>query len=223
MVKANVVPRGLRNNNPLNIEHSANNKWLGLADPPSDGRFARFKSADYGIRAAALLLMKYQDRDGLRHLSGLIGQWAPAHENNVNSYVTTVGRRAGFPVGETLNLHDRDTMRKLIEAMAYVECGTSVDTIALERGLTMAGFPEPRESVWTTKTVVAASTVAAPVAFASVVAIVDAVTPHTNELGSIAAALGGPQVGVIVTGVLTAITWGVNVWQRMRTREQTGV
>ena len=48
--------RGYRNRNPGNIEHSPANKWLGLDDPPSDGRFCRFVSHEHGIREAGPML-----------------------------------------------------------------------------------------------------------------------------------------------------------------------
>ena len=68
--------RGYRNRNPGNIEHVPANKWLGLADPPSDGRFCRFHSHQHGIRALALLLQSYQDRHGLRTVRGIVARWA---------------------------------------------------------------------------------------------------------------------------------------------------
>ncbi len=54
------LPRGIRNNNAGNVEYSPANKWLGLADNPSDGRYCRFNHPRYGIRAFVLLLLKYQ-------------------------------------------------------------------------------------------------------------------------------------------------------------------
>ena len=89
-------PRGLRNNNPLNIDFNPANKWQGLdRDQPSDGRFCRFVSMAYGIRAAAALLVSYQDRYGLNTVRGIIGRWAPPVENDTNAYANTVARRVG--------------------------------------------------------------------------------------------------------------------------------
>ncbi len=47
----NNIPRGIRNNNPLNIEHSQS-KWQGMAVEQTDKRFVQFKSMTWGIRAA---------------------------------------------------------------------------------------------------------------------------------------------------------------------------
>ena len=48
-------PRGIRNNNPGNIEHNGTN-WQGMDNPPHDGRFIRFVTPQYGIRAMARVL-----------------------------------------------------------------------------------------------------------------------------------------------------------------------
>ena len=69
--------RGYRNRNPGNIEHVPANKWQGLAEPPSDGRFCRFTSHEFGIRALAALLVTYQDRHKLRTPRAIIERWAP--------------------------------------------------------------------------------------------------------------------------------------------------
>ena len=66
--------RGYRNSNPGNIEHVAANAWQGLATPPSDGRFCRFTSHEFGIRALAALLITYQDRYQLRSVRAIISR-----------------------------------------------------------------------------------------------------------------------------------------------------
>ena len=35
--------RGIKNNNPANLEYHPETQWLGLDTPPTDGRFCRFK------------------------------------------------------------------------------------------------------------------------------------------------------------------------------------
>jgi hypothetical protein len=97
--------RGYRNRNPGNIEHSPANKWLGLADPPSDGRFCRFVSHEHGIRALAVLLQAYQDRHGLRTVRAIISRFAPGHENPTEAYVTAVARRMGVGREAAIDVH----------------------------------------------------------------------------------------------------------------------
>ena len=87
--------RGYRNRNPGNIEHVPANKWQGLAEPPSDGRFCRFTTHEFGIRALAALLVTYQDRHKLRTPRAIIERWAPKVENDTAAYVAVVARRLG--------------------------------------------------------------------------------------------------------------------------------
>jgi hypothetical protein len=115
-------PRGIRNNNPLNVEHNERNLWRGLAEPPSDGRFARFTEPQWGLRAAILILRKYNSR-GITSLRGLISTWAPSHENNVESYIGAVVRCTGWTPATQPNLQDRADTIALLKAMCLVECG----------------------------------------------------------------------------------------------------
>ena len=71
--------RGLRNNNPLNIEQGED--WQGLAGEQLDTRFATFEDAEHGLRAGAKVLKTYQDKHGLKTVRDMIGRWAPEHEN----------------------------------------------------------------------------------------------------------------------------------------------
>lgn len=220
-----VVPRGIRNNNPLNIEHRAENKWLGLSDPPSDGRFCRFKSADYGIRAAASLLMRYYDRDGLNTIRKIVSRWAPTTENNTSSYIAHVCKDTWLTADAVLNLHDRVTMEKLVAAMAKHETGEEVDQTALNKGLALAGFPAPMlvSSVMGTPTMLAATSVAAPAAIVAIGGILDSLDGQSSTIASIVGVIGGPVAGSIALGVVTAATWGWNLYKRLQIRNETGV
>lgn len=223
-ITANIA-RGIRNNNPLNIIHDPANKWLGLADPPSDGRFCRFISADYGIRAACLLLMKYQDRDGINTIRGIISKWAPATENNVNAYVAAVSTYTGLPADLPLDLHDRSTVKQLVHAMGNVENGTEIDTIPVNRGLALAGFAAPIEakSILATPTMVAATAVAVPVAAVTIGSVVEALDDNAEIISGIVTSIGGPAAGGIAIGVLTGISWGWQFYNRLKVRSATGV
>ncbi|MDE9591255.1 structural protein, partial [Xenorhabdus bovienii] len=55
------MTRGLRNNNPGNIDHNPANKWQGQLphDLSIEKRFCRFESPEYGIRALIKLLINY--------------------------------------------------------------------------------------------------------------------------------------------------------------------
>ena len=47
-----IAPRGLRNNNPLNIRRNNKTNWIGQCNKQEDRSFVQFRSMPYGYRAA---------------------------------------------------------------------------------------------------------------------------------------------------------------------------
>ncbi|WP_446905314.1 hypothetical protein [Aeromonas veronii] len=124
--------RGLRNNNPGNIDYHPSNPWQGLDnDKPTDGRFCRFISPEYGIRAMARVLKNYTKRDGLPGVGApgidtvqeIINRWAPPSENVTCAYVEQVAKALGVKPDDTINLANRTVMRLLVEAIIRHENG----------------------------------------------------------------------------------------------------
>ncbi len=138
-------PRGIRNNNALNIERSPFADRQGAVG--DDGRFARFETPAAGIAAAAELLQIYQSRHGLNTIAGIIGRWAPAGDgNDVSAYAAAVSRSTGFGVDQELNLQNPATMQAVLTAMIEHENGQQPygdDLIA--GGVAMAGIGEMPE------------------------------------------------------------------------------
>ncbi len=65
--------RGIRNNNPGNIDYNPRNDWqgqLGYEQGVTKPRFARFDSPENGIRALAKLLINYRGKDGMPGVGG---------------------------------------------------------------------------------------------------------------------------------------------------------
>lgn len=93
------MTRGLRNNNPGNIEYDGTT-WEGLATPPSDGTFFVFIDAVYGIRAMGRVLSNYVALDGVPStVSALITRWAPPTENDTPAYIADVDAQLGLTPG----------------------------------------------------------------------------------------------------------------------------
>ena len=88
------LPRGLRNNNPLNIKKGEH--WKGLRMSPTDKRFCEFKTMAFGFRAAHRIMMTYWQQHGCRTLVDIIGRWAPPGENNTWAYTDYVSRKVGY-------------------------------------------------------------------------------------------------------------------------------
>jgi hypothetical protein len=117
------IPRGIRNNNPGNIEYSPNTKWQGLATTPSDGRFCKFESAKYGIRALCIILRNYQKTYNLSTVRQIIDRWAPPVENNTDAYVMDVAKAVGVAPTTKINLGAADTLLALAKGIIKHENG----------------------------------------------------------------------------------------------------
>lgn len=114
-------PRGIRNNNPLNIRRTST-QWLGEV-PGADADYETFGSPEDGIRAGALLLRNYWRLHGLNTVRGIVTRWSPPHENPTSSAIQNVARFAGFGVDERLNMDDQDTIVDLVKAIIRQENG----------------------------------------------------------------------------------------------------
>lgn len=114
------LPRGIRNNNPGNIDWSAANNWVGQKgkEEGPNGRFAVFTDAKYGIRALGKLLQTYYNKKGLVTVREIITRWAPATENNTDAYVKAVASRCGLGADEKIpNIKDPVVLGGLMKAI----------------------------------------------------------------------------------------------------------
>ena len=129
------LPRGIRNNNPLNIRKG--NNWQGEVSRSTDGEFEQFVSMQWGIRAGFKILKNYMTGYGgrvkaLTNVHDIIHRWAPPNENNCRAYIDSVCRFSGLHEFERLQFSDRNKMLALVDGMIRVECGqpVSLDIIA---------------------------------------------------------------------------------------------
>lgn len=123
------IPRGLRNNNPLNLRISGT-PWLGKypLDKNTDGSFEQFDTLKHGIRAALICLRTYMNRYHLNTVQSIISRWAPPSDgNNTRAYVAKVCELTSFSSGFMLSFHNRAQVCRLAWAMAFVECGMFID------------------------------------------------------------------------------------------------
>lgn len=130
------IPRGYRNNNPLNIRIS-NENWLGKVSPNTDGTFEQFSEIKYGYRAAIKTLRSYYHKHNLRTIRQIVNRWAPAGDGNNNpaSYAANVAQRSGIAADQSISW-DKDTITKIVYGMAISECGLSpyLDMDEIEAG-----------------------------------------------------------------------------------------
>jgi hypothetical protein len=114
--------RGIRNNNPGNIRHSAI-KWMGISDEQPDPTFVCFDEPKYGIRALYKILRTYQDKHGLETVEEMINRWAPPAENDTAAYVRSVAGAIGVSPDTKIDLCDREVAEKLVAAIIRHENG----------------------------------------------------------------------------------------------------
>lgn len=130
------LPRGIRNNNPLNIR--IGNAWVGEVEHPTDKLFEQFTSMVYGLRAGFIILRRYIERYHINTIEGIISRWAPTNENNTGRYIITVSSMMGISPYEKISFDCEGTMTALVAAMVKVECGCEVDAGEILAGYRMA-------------------------------------------------------------------------------------
>ena len=111
-------PRGIRNNNPLNIRDYAGNAWQGKIGTDEKG-FVVFDNPENGIRAAKKILQSYAKR-GVTTLDAIVEAWAPKIENPTRNYVTFVARILNKPENGEIVFSD---YAELLSAMTFFENG----------------------------------------------------------------------------------------------------
>lgn len=229
--------RGIRNNNPGNIERNSANKWQGrmsrekmTEEQRKETRFEVFSAPAWGIRAMALLLINYQDKHGCSNVRQLIDRWAPPSENNTDAYVGAVAGAVGVAPTQFINTHEYRRMRPMIEAIIRHENGQqpySADVI--EEGLRLAGVvnpgAKPLVAVPASVTTAAATAAAAGGTMAAVEAaqqlqpVIQGVLPAIQQVNAVAQATTGMPSWLrlaIAVGVMALASASIYTWWRLR-------
>ncbi len=116
-------PRGLRNNNPLNLRRTSI-KWQGEKSEVTDTEFEEFESMAYGLRAG-LVNIRTQINNGYDTIAKLIMRWAPPTENNTSNYVKIVSEKSGYGEHDIIEFQ-KEEMFGIVEAMVKVETGMNL-------------------------------------------------------------------------------------------------
>lgn len=158
------VPRGIRNNNPGNIDFRGQ---AGATLERPGGRFARFETAYDGLKALARQLMRYFEGKTtgkpLNTLNDIISTWAPRNENNTGAYIAQLSKMMGVSPDAILNPNDPQVMSSLMNGITYHEngrnpypgelvrmaaVGGSSHSIQQETVINIHGVSNPREAAW---------------------------------------------------------------------------
>jgi len=118
------LPKGLRNNNPLNIRRGE--RWKGLVLPGTDPQFCQFKNMKLGVRAGFILLRQYIKKYSCNTVRSIVSRWAPPSENDTQAYIANVSRWARIDPDKAIRYEDKPRMLALMRAMICQECGTTI-------------------------------------------------------------------------------------------------
>jgi hypothetical protein len=129
-----MIPRGLRNNNPLNIRHSKD-VFQGEIKG-TDKSFKTFSTMPYGYRAAFVMLGTYLSR-GWNTIEKIISRWAPPTENNTEAYIKSVEKWSGVPRSKILTAADGTDYIMIVAAMSFVENGKNANISEVQAGFNL--------------------------------------------------------------------------------------
>lgn len=120
-----MAPRGIRNNNPLNIRKG--NNWQGERQPQTDAQFEEFVSMLMGLRAGFIIIRNYmRRRPPLDTVAKIISAWAPSTENDTQRYIDFVCKRGLLEPNERLLYSNKQKLCRMVWAMCQMECGEIV-------------------------------------------------------------------------------------------------
>lgn len=216
--------RGIRNNNPGNIRHSAD-RWQGASSVQRDASFVSFVSPEWGIRALARVLLSYQDRHRLTTVRGIISRWAPESENDTESYIGMVTARMSVGPSDELDLHTYSDLEPLVRAIIWHECGSqpySQDVI--DKALLLAGVPRPAKPITATKTVVGTGSTGAGIGLEQLAdPVSNSIAPMLTDAGNqlaVASELSAWIKGI--AGLLIVGGIALTIYGRISVRRRTG-
>lgn len=134
-IKRKRPPRGIRNNNPLNLR--VGNNWKGEVEVSSDPTFEQFTEMKWGVRAAFVVLRNYIIRHKCNTIRDIVSRWAPSNENDTERYIRQVAYLSRIEEDEKI-IWDYFDLKRLFDAMCFVENGMYIDDSVVEEGWLLA-------------------------------------------------------------------------------------
>lgn len=113
------LPRGIRNNNPGNLQFMGQ---AGAVPEPGSGRFARFGSMQQGIAALYRQIQLYKSR-GINTLAKLAAKYAPPNENDTGAYLSQLVKSTGFGANSALDFSNPAVAESIIRGISRNENG----------------------------------------------------------------------------------------------------
>lgn len=213
------LPLGYRNRNPGNLRYEEKWNWPGVVGIDSK-RFAVFASPEDGIAAWLRQLRRYQKR-GLRTFAEIVPVYAPAVENNVQSYISALVKQTGIAPDKPLNLDDRAEAIKVCKAFIRHELGMPPPDWPDREwydGATYIRAWEKAKPLTKSRTITGAAGAAASAAVVIADAVVEVATNQTDVIVGAGTAAGSlwPAWGTIIAAVVGLCCLGVVIYARLQ-------
>lgn len=129
------APRGVRNNNPLNLGYRADQPGV----IGTDGRFGKYRTMEEGVASnhrQLLMHQKQREKNNIPNtLENIITRWAPPSENDTAGYISQVSKQTGYRANQVLDMNDPQVANTLMRAMARKEIGRDLDPAMVGRGV----------------------------------------------------------------------------------------
>ena len=114
------LPRGIRNNNPGNLNFAGQAGATKEGGP--NGRFAVFGSMQEGVAALVRQIGLYVKR-GRNTIRKILEVYAPPGENNTNAYIAAVSKALGIGPDDALDTENAQQVMGLVRAITNHENG----------------------------------------------------------------------------------------------------
>ena len=136
------LSRGLRNNNPGNLEGT--DAWQGKSG--MDGNYIQFSDIGYGIRAWLVNFHSYVVNDGIDTLQAFINKYAPAgDDNDPVAFANNVSAGTGIGLDEPLPT-DQASVTRIMQYFFTQENGESNAALITDEDY-QAGFDRLSNSI----------------------------------------------------------------------------
>lgn len=121
MMNIETVTTGIRNRNPMNVfARGSKDPWLGQIGKDERGH-AIFATFEHGLRAGAIVLLRYYDKHKLDTVEKIINRYCTG---NQKEYTAFICKKLRVQPTEVINVAER--LPDLMKAMVHFENGYQV-------------------------------------------------------------------------------------------------
>jgi hypothetical protein len=130
-------PRGIRNNNPLNLSYLPGQIGVLGREQGNNQQFGVYQDMESGVAASMRQLLRYQENNGLTTVRQLVQKWTSEPGVDHTAYINDVARAIGVGADQPIDLRQQRVAEAYIQAAARHESG-AVSAEAVSKGVARA-------------------------------------------------------------------------------------